>query len=134
MVLVCVRRHRQYLVAIVKDTSRLRREMPDAKWQILKLCFSVSGQALPPHAVSFTLHFPFYPFISWSNHFENSLCYWAVWNGARCSRNCFWDTEKTLLAGKLEWSVIIRYDTRCYFNVRSKADMGQLNLPRRTDN
>ena len=24
------------------------------------------------------------------------------------------------------WS---RYDTRCYFNVRSKADMSQLNLP-----
>ena len=23
----------------------------------------------------------------------------------------------------------IRYDTRCYFNVRSKADMIQLNLP-----
>jgi len=22
-----------------------------------------------------------------------------------------------------------RYDTRCYFNVRSKADMSQLNLP-----
>jgi len=24
---------------------------------------------------------------------------------------------------------IIRYDTRCYFNVRSKADISQLNLP-----
>ena len=23
----------------------------------------------------------------------------------------------------------IRYDTRCYFSVRSKADMSQLNLP-----
>ena len=23
----------------------------------------------------------------------------------------------------------IRYDTRCYFNVRSKADISQLNLP-----
>ena len=23
----------------------------------------------------------------------------------------------------------IRYDTRCYFNLRSKADMSQLNLP-----
>ena len=28
----------------------------------------------------------------------------------------------------------IRYDTRCYFNVRSKADMSQLNLPHGTDN
>ena len=25
----------------------------------------------------------------------------------------------------------IRYDTRCYFNVRSKADISQLNLPHR---
>ena len=24
----------------------------------------------------------------------------------------------------------LRYDTRCYFNVRSKADISQLNLPR----
>jgi len=26
------------------------------------------------------------------------------------------------------------YDTRCYFNVRSKADISQLNLPHETDN
>ena len=25
---------------------------------------------------------------------------------------------------------LIRYDTRCYFNVRSKADISQLNLPK----
>ena len=28
----------------------------------------------------------------------------------------------------------IRYDTRCHFNVRSKADMSQLNLPHGNDN
>ena len=28
----------------------------------------------------------------------------------------------------------IRYDTRCYFNLRSKANMSQLNLPHGTDN
>ena len=28
----------------------------------------------------------------------------------------------------------IRYDTRCYFNVRSRADMSQLNLPHVTNN
>ena len=28
----------------------------------------------------------------------------------------------------------IRYDTRCYFIVRSKADISQLNLPHGTDN
>ena len=31
-------------------------------------------------------------------------------------------------------SVDIRYDTRCYFNVRSKADASQLNLPHGTNN
>jgi len=31
-------------------------------------------------------------------------------------------------------TVTIRYDTRCYFNVRSKADISQLNLPHGTDN
>ena len=30
--------------------------------------------------------------------------------------------------------ITIRYDTRCYFNVRSKADISQLNLPHGTDN
>jgi len=30
--------------------------------------------------------------------------------------------------------VRIRYDTRCYFNVQSKADISQLNLPHGTDN
>jgi len=29
---------------------------------------------------------------------------------------------------------MIRYDARCYFNVRSKANMSQLNLPHGTDN
>jgi len=28
----------------------------------------------------------------------------------------------------------IGYDTRCYFNVRSKADMNRLNLPHGDDN
>jgi len=32
------------------------------------------------------------------------------------------DTEK-------HFYTVIRYDTRCYFNVRSKADISQLNLP-----
>jgi len=29
---------------------------------------------------------------------------------------------------------LLRYDTRYYFNVRSKADISQLNLPHGTDN
>ena len=37
---------------------------------------------------------------------------------------------------KVAWVITIRYDTRCYFNVRSIADIGlsQLNLPHGTDN
>ena len=35
---------------------------------------------------------------------------------------------------KVMASDTIRYDTRCYFNVRSKADISQLNLPHGTDN
>ena len=31
-------------------------------------------------------------------------------------------------------NVTIRYDTRCCFNVRSKADMNRLNLPHGDDN
>jgi len=31
-----------------------------------------------------------------------------------------------------ERAMITRYDTRCHFNVRSKADMRQLNLPHGT--
>jgi len=31
-------------------------------------------------------------------------------------------------------TTLICYDTRCYFNVRSKADISQLNLPHGTDN
>ena len=41
-------------------------------------------------------------------------CQWIIW------RKTLYDT--------------IRYDTRCYFNVRSKANMSQLNLPHGTNN
>jgi len=35
----------------------------------------------------------------------------------------------------LRWAEeTIRYGTRCYFNVCSKANMSQLNLPHRIDN
>jgi len=37
----------------------------------------------------------------------------------------FWDAQSVLLTDFM----LIRYDTRCYFNVRSKADMNRLNLP-----
>ena len=36
------------------------------------------------------------------------------------------EVDKQLTINQKE---LIRYDTRCYFNVRSKADISQLNLP-----
>ena len=44
---------------------------------------------------------------------------------------CFVIHDGVLLRGE---PAMIRYDTRCYFNVRSKADISQLNLPHGTDN
>ena len=38
------------------------------------------------------------------------------------------------ISGENYLSITKRYDTRCYFNVRSKADISQLNLPHGTDN
>ena len=44
------------------------------------------------------------------------------------------DAEKLEVDSRHEGNDTIRYDTRCYFNVRSKADISQLNLPHGTDN
>jgi len=45
-----------------------------------------------------------------------------------------WRSPDPLAAFKGPTSKGIRYDTRCYINVRSKANMSQLNLPHATDN
>ena len=39
-----------------------------------------------------------------------------------------------VLRGAVRSYDTIRYDTRCYFNVRSKVNISQLNLPHGTDN
>jgi len=41
----------------------------------------------------------------------------------------FWSDCKEVQRTCYWWRYTIRYDTRCYFNVRSKADISQLNLP-----
>jgi len=43
-------------------------------------------------------------------------------------------TLGTLNRNFTSFAQTLRYDTRCYFNVRSKADISQLNLPHGTDN
>ena len=56
-----------------------------------------------------------------------------------CARHTLTDAQSTLRAtcvskGRIHAILRVRYDTRCYFNVRSKADISQLNLPHGTDN
>jgi len=44
------------------------------------------------------------------------------------------DDSKDIVARPRPTSQTIRYDTKSYFNVRSTADVGQVNLPRGTNN
>ena len=49
------------------------------------------------------------------------------------------DTHRNIIREGVDFMIeslclLIRYDTRCYFNVRSKADMSRLNLPHGDDN
>ena len=55
----------------------------------------------------------------------------AAATSSRMRDDIFTDSPCTI---PLLHSITIRYDTRCYFNVRSKANMSQLNLPHGTDN
>ena len=50
------------------------------------------------------------------------------------SRNDFSHNDSTINIVKAIIIIInaIRYDTICYFNVRSKAEISQLNLPQST--
>jgi len=45
-----------------------------------------------------------------------------------------WSLATTWVYGTYNAYNTIRYDARCYFNVQSKADMSQLNLPHETNN
>ena len=46
----------------------------------------------------------------------------------------FYNREPLKLTGTGFFIGQVRYDTRCYFNVCSKADMSRLNLPHGDDN
>ena len=73
-------------------------------------------------------------------------CRWFISQDLLCDVNCA-ETNFTHSCQWLQfitmsdrwWAVLsvdytMRYDTRCYINVRSKANMSQLNLPHGTDN
>jgi len=59
-----------------------------------------------------------------------------VWRGSLNEHRKRHSGEHVYLCSECEkrFSSRTRYDTRCYFNVRSKADISQLNLPHGTDN
>jgi len=57
-------------------------------------------------------------------------CTHRVYRERKCA-----DTIGTApVPGLAIFNTTIRYDTRCYFNVRSKADISQFNHPHGTDN
>jgi len=67
-------------------------------------------------------------------------------NGQECATRKNVDLKKVAQKGQrgfytaaygavhILYNAKIRYDTRCYFNARSKADMSLLNLPHGTNN
>ena len=52
----------------------------------------------------------------------------------RCRRRADCPPRRRTQQGRPTRRSLLRYDTRCYINVRSKADISQLNLPHGTDN
>ena len=72
---------------------------------------------------------------------ETSVCHpYAVTADANAEIDIKWsDGLRAAWSGGLGTTAVVapavqRPPQRCYFNVRSKADIGQLNLPHGTDN
>jgi len=59
---------------------------------------------------------------------------WELSTGVKNNNKNHDNVYGAVIVTKVTARVTIRYDTRCYFNVRSKADISQLNLPHGTDN
>ena len=62
--------------------------------------------------------------------FEDS-CVWHLLHIAGVSSSSVWpyNNSNNATATPTASTTTIQYDTRCYFNVRSKADMSRINLP-----
>ena len=72
-----------------------------------------------------------------------TLLVWRQEGHPACKKTEWWDAGMVVclergadlhMAQLMPLPLTIRYHTRCYFNVRSKADISQLNLPHGTDN
>ena len=79
-----------------------------------------------PHFQQFTQFSPV-SLLQTSLHRNSSFAH--LWSPHQCNSCQKWVHKK---CSGIKGS--IRYDTKCYFNVRSKADISQLNLPHGTDN
>jgi len=62
------------------------------------------------------------------------VCLFQTANGVKCSYKKLGFRVRVSGVARISAGVTIRYDTRCYFNVRSKADKSQLNLTHGNDN
>jgi len=63
---------------------------------------------------------------------DGPIICWTDKNDATFCRTGF--LQRSVQQDDVVYNSLIRYDTRCYFNVRLKADMSQLNLPHGNDN
>ena len=81
-----------------------------------------------------------HPTVNRSTQYGQGL--FSYWSTSTYCRNASMRISAEWFRHPIAWSspfvfaavLTIRYDTRCYFNVRSKANMSQLNLPHGTDN
>jgi len=81
--------------------------------------------------MAFSLHFVFYLIL----YISALVAYKRVQYSKNSNeQNCVGTGQKGSKSTYAIVIVTIRYDTRCYFNVRSKADMSRLNLPHGDDN
>ena len=127
-------RNKVYLILITRSTDRSR-DRRNQGWKVegdLKWGWITHPLPFPPPSLS---HLPLLPPPLF--HTFHSLLLFSlprriqlegVWRNLLGCPRC--PKTSQLEGTKYTWSHdTIRYDTRCYINVRSKANMSQLNLP-----
>ena len=90
-----------------------------------------------PHTSGNVAYFPFNSWLSFQRLCESVSSFMGItahyYGNTACNFNIrVLGSKQMQNMAKIYFT--IRYDTRCYFNVRSKADIRQLNLPHGTDN
>ena len=102
------------------------------------LNISVQAANLSDCRIESTLFFARIGMLYCSGHSNRHLCLlsWTTRPMSQQSESTFDANEMDFLVrqGNLRLGEDLRYDTRCYFNVRSKADMSQFNLSHGNNN